>query len=458
MERRTPGHVSLERWTIRLAPAIGMAAIAASVLFGTDAEPHWAQLFAGPTDHAGRLAWRVAAKRGSLERQLPLVTTVNIVVTFTDKSHFQRDIALDDDGLGWLMLDRQSGALHEPIAVQVREGSQQLAHGSVYVSQQQWQAAERLEGGWLQGHREGPRDIRVGVVDGVVLHSRPSEVVVSITEGGHAVINQPFSVSADGAEVLKAGRLARVDHPDREPLAPVVLRTDERGLGRLTVRTTDLAATLRVASDSPAESLFVGALPVRGGGIEVAREDHSLVVTSPVGLTHATVGLLTQTGLVDVRTVPLTASSSGSVARVTYDAWPPEPLWAMVSSEPQLDAGNTLGWPLLAPQERSEAHVSRVVPNRLVLDGFRAVTARLERQHTRAWATSSVALLLVGALLVFAIVRSNRRNQRRMASLDRMLNDENATSVAERAPYALIAVVVITAATVALTWWLSLSR
>jgi len=52
----------------------------------------------------------------------------------------------------------------------------------------------------------------------------------------------------------------------------------------------------------------------------------------------------------------------------------------------------------------------------------------------------------------------NRQNKRQLASLDRLLAEGDSPSVAERTPYALIAVIVLTAATVALTFWLSLAR
>lgn len=451
MGRPSHSHFSVERWTIRLAPALGMAAIAASALLMTESEPRWAQVFAGPTDHAGKLAWRLQVKHGTLERQLPTAAHVNFFVSFADKSHIEQDLALDDEGLAWVTFERPAIALHEPVQVTLREGSRVLVQGSVFVPERQWQNGERLEGGWCSGHREGERGIRVGVVDGIVLHSLAAEMIVTLAGNGQPLPHERFSVSADGAEILTP--------PAKAPAqSRIELLTDDRGVGHFTLRTTDLAATVRVTSGSPHESSFAGALPVRAGGLYVARDGNTLVITSPIGLERATIGLLTEGGLVDVRTVTLTRNGSTTSATLKYEAWPNKPLYAMVSSEAQLDAGNTIGWPLLDPDERSQAHSSVVVPNRLALDGYHAVAARLERQRSRAWTTSSVALLLVGALLVWAVIRSNRQNQRQMGSLDGLLAQGNSNSVAERTPYALIAVVVLTAATVALTWWLSLAR
>lgn len=441
---------SVERWTIRVAPALGMAAIALSALLLTESEPRWARVFAGPTDRAGKVAWRVQVKRGTLERQLPAPARVNFTATFAGRSSTERELVLDDDGLEWVMFERPTIGLREPVQVTVREGSRVLAQGSVFVSLQQWRSGERVEGGWCSGHREGEREIRVGVVDGVVLHSMPAAILIVLVENGRALAHERVSVSVEGAEILGAGNAAATTRVD--------LVTDDQGMAHFALRTIDLAATVRVSSGSPRESYFVGGLPIRAGGLYVARDEATLAITSPIGLDHATIGLLTERGLVDVRTVALTRNGTASSASVAYDSWTARPLWAMVSSETELDAGNTIGWPLLDAGDQTQAHPSVVAPNRLVLDGYHGVTARLERQRRRAWTISSAALLLVGALLVWAVLHSNRETQRQMGALDRLISGGDRGSVAERTPYALIAVVVLTAAIVALTWWVSLAQ
>jgi hypothetical protein len=125
----------------------------------------------------------------------------------------------------------------------------------------------------------------------------------------------------------------------------------------------------------------------------------------------------------------------------------------MVSLEPELDTGNTIGWPILDETELWQAHSSRVVPNVLVLDGYPLVTQRLDRQRRRALCTSSAALLCVVSLIAWVMLRSNRRHQAVVSQLNRQLEAANLQGVAERTPYALIAVVVMAAATVALAWW-----
>ncbi len=217
-----------------------------------------------------------------------------------------------------------------------------------------------------------------------------------------------------------------------------------------------MAATLTVSVPAPNPSRFVGALPIRAGGLHVDRHGDTLTISSLTGHSEATLGLLTANGLVDVRTAALAANGLQMSATLNFPSLPASPFWAMVSAETELDTGNTIGWPMLAETERSEAHASHVVPNLLVLDGYRAVTRRLEQQRHRAWYTSSAALLFVAALLAWVIVRSNRRNQAEVRQLSRLVDEVGPTRVAEPAPYALIAVIVLTGASVALAWWLAL--
>ena len=439
------GLFGVERWTIRLAPALGMAAIAASALVMTQPEALSAKVFAGPTDQPGPLVWRVAIKRVVPERPEPLASKLTLLARFGATFSLVREFSTDSEGIAWVTFERPAGAPNGPIAITLSEGARVLAAGSVNVTKQRWLAGQRVEGGWCSGHREGNVDIKVGVVDGVVLHAYPCAIVVRLSKDGRVLPRQPFSVQVDGAIVVGALE------PNR-----VALVTDERGLCHFSVHSIDMAATLSVVVPAPNASRFVGALPIRAGGLRASRLNDTLVVESSIGQQRATVGLLTDNGLVDVRSVQLRANGEQTSATLSYSSWPEPPRWAMVSSEPELDAGNTIGWPLLEEIEPSEAHSSRVIPNVLVLDGSMMVTRRLEQQRLCALYTSSIALLFVAALMAWVIIRSNRRHRALVSQLNQLLDEPSVSGVADRAPYALIAVLVMTAATVAIAWWMAL--
>ena len=445
MDRAKAGQFAAERWTIRLAPALGMAAIAASALLMTESEARWAQVFAGPTDQPGPITWRVAVKRGTFERPQPSSAQLKLRAVFGTSGEINRLVTVDDAGTAWITFERPAQAAPGPIMTTLSEGSRVLAMGSVAVPKARWLAGQRNEGGWCTGHHEGSADIRVGVVDGIVLHAFASHIIVAVSKNGQPMPDQPVTIQADGVDILGGSDRHRID-----------TITDARGLAYLTVQLTDLAATLNVSAQSVAS--FFGALPIRAGGLRVDRRDDSLIVRSSVGHDQATVGLLTDAGLVDVRTVQLRHIGDTSTAALRYQQWPLSPFWAMVSSEPELDAGNTIGWPFVDSTANAEAHASRVVPNLLALDGYRTVAKRLDQQRRRAWMTSITALLLLALLMAWAIIQSDRRQQRQMLLVNQWLSGDGPIDVSDRTPSALIAVVVVTAATVMIAWWTAIGR
>ena len=236
----------------------------------------------------------------------------------------------------------------------------------------------------------------------------------------------------------------------------VTLVTDASGVARLSVRSTDMAATLSVKVPEPHASRFVAALPIHAGGLHVGRKADMLEVSTTVGPMRAWLGLLTEQGLIDVRTFALTARGDQWSAATRIANWPKTPVWAVVSGEPELDSGNTIGWPLLDESSMDEAHSTLVVPSVLALDGKPQVQSRLAKQRERAIATSSLALLGVATLLAWVMVRSNRRHKRQVNRLGQWLDAEQSPPLAEKAPIALVAVLVTTAAAVALAFWVAM--
>ena len=445
MHAGSRGQTATERWTIRLAPALGVAAIAASALVMTEPEARWARVYVGPTDQPGPLVWRLAVKHGSPNQSLGAECDGDLHASFGPGKTAVTRFHTDADGVAWVTLPRPADASASTIDVQVTEGKRSLAAGPVQVARQRWLTAKRSDGGWCAGFHEGPVDVRLGVIHGIVLHGYPAAVVMALTENNQPLPHQSVLVEAEGAKILA---------PTEVPQVTVV--TDVRGLARLTVRSTDMAATLSVKVPEPHASRFVAALPIHAGGLHVDRKADLLEVSTTIGPTHAWLGLLTEQGLIDVRSLELTAHGDHWSAATGFTNRPKTPIWAVASGEPELESGNTIGWPLLDETSMDEAHSTLVVPNVLALDGKRQVQSRLARQRDRAIATSSFVLLVVATLLAWVMVRSNRRHKRQVNRLEQWLDEEKATSLADKAPIALVAVLVTTAAVVALAFWVAM--
>lgn len=442
MHQGARGLTSTERWSIRLAPALGMAAIAASALVMTESEARWALVYAGPTDQPGPSAWRIAMKRGSPNQVLSAPGSGLLRLNYGAGQKADISFESDADGIAWVTVDRPFAAHAEPIDTQIIDGGHVLAAGPVKVATERWAAGKRTDGGWCPGFHEGPVDIRLGMIDGVMLHGYPSAALIALTEAGHGLANQSFFVETEGAKIL--GGLA---------VTKIALVTDARGLARLAVSSSDMAATLTVTVPEPKQSRFTAALPIRAGGLRAMRQGNELLVSTTVQTPRAWLGLMTEHGLTRVRSIALASSGEHWRATTSFTDWPQSPVWAVVSGEPELDAMNTIGWPLLDESSSNEPHATFVVPNVLALDGRAQVLRRLDKQRDRAIMISSIALLGVATLVAWVLLRANRRHQRQVSVLARQFDSP---ALADKSPLALVAILVTTAAFVALAFWVAL--
>jgi hypothetical protein len=324
----------------------------------------------------------------------------------------------------------------------------------VNVTLARWAAGERNDGGWCTGFHEGPASIRMGIVDGVLLHGYPSTALIELSEQGQPLANQAVRVEVDGAKIVGT-----------RDVSQLMLVTDARGIVHLNLRATDMAATLSVKVLGPTLSRLTAALPVRTGGMRAARRGDQVIISTPVEAPAAWLGLLTQNGLAYVQYLPLQPSGNQWTGTTSVLDWPKPPLWAVVSREPELQSTNTIGWPLIDETNRDEAHQTRVVPNLLALDGKSLVTTRLHKQRQRVLLMSSSALLAVAALITWVVLRANRRHQQEVRALSAIAADTAGSGVraghavpalADRTPLALIAISVTAAAVMALAFWVAL--
>jgi hypothetical protein len=275
-----------------------------------------------------------------------------------------------------------------------------------------------------------------------MLHGYPSAALIALTEAGHALANQSIFVETEGAKILGGLEVTKI-----------ALVTDARGLAHLTLRSSDMAATLTVTVPESKQSRFTAALPIRAGGLRAARTSNELLVSTTVQTPRAWLGLMTEHGLTHVQSVTLASSGEHWRATSPFTDWPQPPLWAVVSAEPELDSMNTIGWPLLDESSSDEPHATFVVPNVLALDGRAQVLRRLDKQRDRAVMISSIALLGVATLVAWVLLRANRRHQRQVSVLARQLDS---AALADKSPLALVAILVTTAAFVALAFWVAL--
>lgn len=439
MTASTRRQTGLERWTIRLAPAVGITAVVACALLMTDSEVRWVRVYTGPTDQTGPQSWRLSVMQGTSARSIGVAMRGTLSVWSFHEEPSLVPFETDSEGRAWVNVPLPKVA-GPRVNVRVSDGKNEIATGSIAVSRKRWLSSERVEGGWCSGMHEGPVDIRLGVAEGVLLHGFPSQLVVALSLHGQPFAQQPLQIEMEGARLGAGGGQSRV-----------MLVTDAHGTARLSVVPADLAASVNITVREPEPSRLHAALPVRAGGMRAWRADNELRIGAMPGTAVAWVALLTEHGLVDVQSVPLKSQGDWATASVAVHHWPDEQWWAIVSSELELDAPNTIGWPLSASPHTGEVQGARVVPNVLALDSSQVSFSRLARQRHRALMASTSILLAMAMALVWVISRSNRRQQLAIRQLGREL--PVAERLAERLPWAAVATGVVLMAVAALVIW-----
>ncbi len=453
MQHGTRGLTATERRVLLVAPALGIAAAVATAVGFTPPPAQWAQVYTGPTDQPGPqapglpdvpVAWRIQVKQAGPNQARGSVLEGQLRLSYGPGRTTSVAFLTNSDGIAWVTIEglpRGAGAL-EALVV---ERDRVLAHGRVNVPLHRWAGGKRTDGGWCTGLHEGPVEIRLGIIDGVLLHGYPSAALVVLRENGHELADQPLLLKAEGAKFSGGTNGSQV-----------MLVSDAHGIARFQLQSADMAASLSVELPGPKASRLLASLPVRTGGLRAFRQGQQILVTTSVPTERAWLGLLTEGGLRQVQALELRENAGNWIATATFAQWPKPPIWAVVSSEPELDSMNTLGWPVLDDTERNRAHATLVVPNVLALNGRDQVMQALEKQRKRAVAASFAILLVVAALMAWVVLRANARHARRVHGLAKLVDGDASAPLGERSPLALIAILVMPGALVALAGWAAL--
>lgn len=275
-----------------------------------------------------------------------------------------------------------------------------IAEASVSVSRARWAGTARRRGGWVEGPRVG---------GGLRLRA-------AAARGAFAV---PFAdallVDARRANGAFAGAITCECDTGKEPRVPAVIFSSPGALpARALVRPLEHATSVPlVARDADgAMALLDVTLAVVPGALHAELVPEGVRVESPIARERAYVAVVTETERLAGGTVVLYGTDRGTAEGVLAVALPAEgPLWAVVSSEPDLGSAALVGWPLLLGPEAAPSAPSAPdgaapttfdVPDVLVLD---SVGSRMQRELGRARrARLLAALFAVSAILLAAVL------------------------------------------------------
>lgn len=391
-------------------PLVTTAVIAFAV-FGVGAPRPYlgARVYGGPTRGASELSFRIAFIERFVEIEEPHpLDSGSFEVRLADGRRFTLPVKSDPQA-GFTGTLAMGGPVGGPITVEVRGPTGLLASGEVDVAVESWRARTREFGGPLKGSERG--ELRVSVTPGRGAFAVPfvDPLFVDVTAGGERVAGATVAVEADGAEV------------SQKPVP-----TDSRGRSSVRIAPQGHVVSLTVSVTRGSETgTWSGLLPVVAGALHAERDGRMLRVESPVEREFGYFALVAERSRLAGGVVPLTPTGrGGSAGTVELPALPEQPLWAVVSSEPELDSASTVGWPVsVGGASANEAPVARAVSDVLWLDGlslgYRADLARRHKAQRLAWVFTLLAVALAAVLLV----RESRRSAR---ALDRHLQEAGA--------------------------------
>lgn len=380
-----------------------------------------ARVFGGPTEGASALSLRVAIVERYAEVEEPAdVGDFAVEVELSDGRRAAAKGSTDSRGMGSVRVTIPGAPVSGPLRLRVtqpraRARALTLADARVELGVAEWASRARELGGWLPGSRKGPLTVRVGPGRGVLAVPFAESLWVEVRDGQGPVRDARLSFDADGIERLK---------PERP------LRTDSFGRAEARVAPREHAVALKVVATSDERSgEWYGSLPVVAGALRATLAQGKLRLESPIERDVAYWALIGRSARMAGGVVALEPDGrGGAVALVDLPALPDEPLWAVVSGEPELDSASTVGWPLRAPAldapEAAEPPRARAVPDRRLADGlsigFEADVARRARARWLALGFTTLAALLAALLLA-------REGRRAAARLDEHLRAAGAS-------------------------------
>jgi hypothetical protein len=385
-----------------------------------------ARVYGGPTEGASHMALRLALVRRFLGVEEPVeLDDLRVVAKLADGRPVEATASSDATGTADVSLD-PAGRIRGPVELTVTRGQTLLARGTVALSSGDWSSRAREHGGVVSGRAEGALTIRLTPRRGAFAVPFAEPLLIEVRSAAGPEAGARVEVEADGATTTTA------------------VPTDSRGHTSvlLTPRDHVVTATVKATGSSGATGTWNGLVPVVVGALRASVEDRELRVESAVERDVAYFALITETERLAGGRVALSPNlRGGSVGTVPLPALPDGPLWAVVSSEPELQTLSTVGWPLRVPTGPLDAGAARAraVPDHLLLDGthlgFAMDSARRSRARWLAIGFTLAALFLGGTLLV-------REGRRAARELDEHLRRAGAEARDQLAPSRWIGAVI----------------
>jgi hypothetical protein len=294
-----------------------------------------------------------------------------------------------------------------------------LARGLVLGNAEAFRARVTRRGGFQRGRYSGEVELAVAPAHGVLITAQgplQDELVIRAQRAGSPVADARIEAKLEGGE-------------------PAVsqLRTDARGLARLTVRPSE--TSLRVALNAVAEGIGEGTLAARfevvQGAIRVTREGDVLRLASSGAANRAFLGFFDENRRYWGTQVQLSTTAYGGL--VGELAWPSglsaSPLWVVASSQADLASPSAVGWAVAGATEPDPKTFD--ARELLLLDGAPTARQREERRARRVrWVSAGYAFAALLVTLFLFVRRVNESDRAIEQHLSRSGVDDAALGIA----------------------------
>ena len=389
-------------------PAVAVSAVAAAVLvIGRPRAVTGVRIRGGPTAGVLSLSLRVEVVERLGDQERPrrgALMTVDV-----ERSSARADFrgALDDEGARELAMPISGEG---PVHAHVRLGDELVADARWSLSVDDWARGARRRGGWVERRFEDGSRIRAAAERGIF--AVPFAGLLWVEDVHDGAFVTALDVHGDGADVVG-------------PLAPAAgsLRY------RITPREHAAAVVVR-ARAAPAAELDVS-LAVVPGALFAELDGRDLVVRSPVLHDRAYVAVVSDRERIAGAVVALDPDGAGA-SGVVRDLSLPDgvPLWAVVSSEPDLRSASLVGWPIrYATAPGSDPPRTFDVPDALVVDTVQEALAReSERERRVRLLAALIAAVALFATAAAVAARSARARARLATHLSSAGADEEAVT------------------------------
>jgi hypothetical protein len=386
-------------------PVLSVVVVALAVLVVGKPRPVIGVRFlGGPTDDARVWSFRLEVCERLGDRTRPLArATVAVEAEFGGGETHTIHATLDDEGALPVAFAPARGVVGAA-RVRVIVARRSIADVRVALSRASWAAGARHRGGWVASRANGGVVLRAAAERGVFAVPFRDGLWVDVT--GAQPGGASLSIDADGADVVPGPLMAELS----------------RSRFFVTPREHSASVGIVARTKEQPDAHFDVSLAVVPGALRAELRGKELVIQSPIVRDRAYVAIVTQTERVNGATVALSPDPRGGAIgsiplSVPSALLPDEPLWAVVSSEPELASSSTVGWPVRYSTE-GEPPTTFDVRDALLRD---TIGDEVEREAERCRRVRLLAAAFAGLSLALTGVLVSRAAQMAKLGLEEHL-------------------------------------